>query len=274
MWNHWVARANYPHEPFKNFQIAQSVWHSFEKLFPQLVAAVLMPNHLHLILPGGDKPKIRNVLEGVLGSICKNYHLSKVWQTIPEPSIIPDLKHLRRNVRYVALNPCRQKLCSDPLEWLWSSYRDVMGATVNKRDQSLAKIFGELGVGFASRFHAYVSADPTVQVEGTPFPQKAPPKARPTESIGEILFASAAAFRAHPSAVLKAGRVRSIFIHLAHRQGWYRPKVLAEICNISPRAVLYIVKRKPPSGMDAAVLCLGDRRLRWAIPEIFPKAEI
>lgn len=234
-----------------------------------MLAAVLMPNHLHLILPKNeDNDTDFRKLTGLLGAISRRSKVRKLWQSIPLPADIPDKFHLRRQVRYVALNPCRKGLCKDPLEWYWSTYREVMGATVERRESAgrMACALGESSKRFEVRFHSYVSADPSVQVSGTPPPTPAVSKIWAEESIGEILAASAGALRMSPSEVQKQGVLRSLFIHLACRHGWRQPSLLSRICGITPRAVHLILNRPVPRGIEAAELCLGDCRLRRESP--------
>lgn len=261
MWKHWVVRANTPHEPFKDFETARWTWARLSQLFPEKICAVVMPNHLHLILP--QETEANRKITSLLIAISKKKNQPKLWQSIPPPAEVPDPFHLRRQVRYVALNPCRKKLCADPLSWYWSTYRELMGITPNlKSVAELARQVGEPEKNFRVRFHLYVSGDPSVQTGGTPLPVASPPKILPEESIKEILAASAGALRVSPLDVQKQSQVRSLFIHLAYRHGWQQPLLLSKICKITPRAVHQILKRAPPLGISAGDLCLGDRRLR------------
>lgn len=269
MWNHCVVRASTPQEPFKDFETAQWAWARISELFPEMISAVLMPNHLHLILPKTNRPlHYFHKMSGLLSGISRRKKMQKLWQSMPDPTEIPDIFHLRRQVRYVALNPCRKTLCADPLEWYWSTYRELMGATLDGPDRAgeLAQLFGEAKKNFRVRFHSYVSGDPSVAVAGTPLPISATQKIWAKESIGEILAAAAGALRVLPSDVQRRTPLRPLFIHLARRHGWRQPKLLAQICRMSPRAVHHILNQTPHVGLAAADLCLGDRRLRPADP--------
>lgn len=260
MWNHWTVRTCTPYTPFNQFELASWTWRLLKDLFPNAISAVLMPNHLHLILPTGNH---RSKIEGVLAPISKRTQIQNLWQPIPPPTIIPDRHHLKRQIRYVALNPCRAKLCTDPLEWHWSTYRDVMGAAAFPWTTSsqLIQLLQEREKDFRVRFHAYVSGDPSVAVEGTTAPLAALSKSTPEESIIAILEAAAASLKLPASEVRRKALLRPMFIHLAWRQGWNNTKVISEICNVTPRSVQYILKQKTPHGMNAAALCLGDPRL-------------
>lgn len=261
MWNHWTVRTCYPHSPFQQFELALWTWSKLKNLFPLAASAVLMPNHLHLILPAGDH---RSKIEGILAPVSKHSKIHKLWQPIPPPTLIPDRHHLKRQIRYVALNPCRARLCKDPLEWYWSTYRDIMGATAYPWTIStqLAELFRDNERNFKVRIHAYVSGDPSVAVEGTPAPLTASSKLIPEESIITILEAAAASLKLPVSDVRRKTLLRPMFIHLAKRQGWSDTRVIAKLCNTTPRAVQYALNQKIPHGLNAAALCLGDKRLQ------------
>jgi hypothetical protein len=270
MWNHWAVRATTPHQPFLEVESAGWVWKHLREAFPGALAAVLMPNHLHLILrQEEDAAK----LYGLLSAISRRFELPKLWQAISKPASIPDRHHLRRQVRYIALNPCRAKLCADPLEWPWSSYIDLMGASSDPwvTDFGLATILSETRRGFRGRFHAYVSGDPSVAVAGTAMPHASPPRHLPQEPLADILAAASAALRIPGAEVQKRGELRQLFIHLAWRQGWRKTGLLAQVCGVTPRAIRFMLAQTPACGLEAATLCLGDERLRQAWTAEFPQ---
>src|SRR5262249_23481118 len=104
-WEHWVVRAAHDHRPFVRFATCSSTWAGLKTVFREALAAVLMPNHLHMILPTAERVSSR--LSGVLQFAQ--------WQKIPPGVRIHDTKHLLRQLRYVALNPSRDGLARDPL---------------------------------------------------------------------------------------------------------------------------------------------------------------
>jgi hypothetical protein len=264
MWNHWVARASTPYEPFKDFENARSTWTLLSKNFPDALAAVLMPNHLHIILPKNTEHLDRKRLLGLLGSVSRRLKRHALWQPLPPPASIPDRHHLKRQIRYIALNPCRSGLCSDPVEWVWSTYRDLIGSCAHPwtRRSQIIKALAENERGFDLRFHSYVSGDPSVAVQGTPFPLPAIATPHADRGILEILTACSAALRVQTSNAKRKGPLRPLFIHMARQSGWNKCGRLSELCGITPRAVQLILKQKAPVGMKAAMLCLGDERLR------------
>ncbi len=84
-----------------------------------------------------------------------------VWMPLEAPEHLSSWKHRRRSLRYVHLNPCRDGLAPDPLTWPFSTHRDFVGLSVP----------GCVAVEHdPSGFHAYVSGDPSVRVDGTSLP--------------------------------------------------------------------------------------------------------
>src|SRR5687767_13208298 len=124
MWSHWAVHASYSRKPFARFEDARWAWERLRQLYPDALAATLMPDHLHLVIPATEN---EHRLGGFLGSVSRQLGVRNLWQRLAIPTPLPNRKHLRRTVRYLALNPCRDQLCSDPLEWIWSTYRDVIG---------------------------------------------------------------------------------------------------------------------------------------------------
>jgi len=91
----------------------------------------LMPTHYHLLLrvpdnalqPGmhrlnGQYAQQFNGRHGRSGHLCGDrYH--------PEPVLTDG--HMLAAFRYIARNPVKSGLCTNPVEWLWSSYRGTAG---------------------------------------------------------------------------------------------------------------------------------------------------
>lgn len=266
MWKHWVVRSVGLEKPFEDFACAQWTWARLQKAFPKMIAAVLMPNHLHLIIPDSDEAKMTyQILGGILSGISRRQKKEKLWQPILTPTEIPDRHHLFRQIRYVALNPCRKRLCEDPLVWYWSTYRELFGAAADCADRTsyLARIWGEaIPHQFPIRFHSYVSGDPSVRVEGTPPPKTLISRKFAFQSLATILAASAAALRVHPSEVRKSrSTLRPLFFHLAHRHHWGKLKILSQISGMKAAGIHKLMAKSGPSALGAAEICLGDGRL-------------
>lgn len=254
---HLVARALFPYKPFLKQDVAVSVWMKLTAAFPPCIAAVLMPDHVHLIV------KNTGVTPQTLRRRLQPFFAGKKWEPIPEPRAIPDRHHLRRQVRYVHLNPCRKSLCADPIAWEWSTHRDYMGATI----QPWPEVPSALGLlDFSTRsdgraeFHRYVSADPTVNPVGTHAP--ATPRRPLVLDIAAVEKAAEMICRQWPGRFHRKGTLRAQLMHLLHTE-FNLPKVaIAKHFGVHWTAV------KPPQTPASAeawvkplLLTLSDHRL-------------
>jgi hypothetical protein len=149
---------------FRTWPEARALWDRLIRGLPRFRALILMPDHVHVILPEPDKER--------LGAVMRAYaqwrnaargERVRVWEHGQNPSEIADDQHLRRTERYVYLNPCRKRLVDDPLAWPFSSYRDALGFVAFPSRAAVADPYD---------LHAYVSADSTVDLRGTFLPQE------------------------------------------------------------------------------------------------------
>ena len=263
---HLVSRSIFPLQPLASYEACSWLWTRLRAAFPDATDCTLMPNGVHLISESSHESEARRVLVGVLGGFGRRYSAG-LWEPVPDPAVIPNRKHHRRHSRYVALNPSRDGLVSDPLEWCFSSYRDVMGAAVDPwvDAQRLAAAHGMPTRGFRDDYHRYVSGDPTVAVAGTPTPIAATPAAVSVHPLRRIQLAAAAATRRHPDAVRHRGPTRDLFVALARDQGWaFGP--IARACAMSRRQVLRI--DTTAAALQAGRTCLGDDRLLVATADL------
>ena len=147
---------------FHTWQEARDLWLRLVALGPPH-ALVLMPDHVHLVAEGVDPTRWHAALSGY--ALWRHHQRGRaggrVWAPSPPQREVPDRLHLERTTRYVLLNPCRGRLCTDPLAWPFSTHRDAVG---------LAVPGVRAATRYPERFHRYVSADPTVNVSGTPLP--------------------------------------------------------------------------------------------------------
>ncbi len=69
------------------------------------------------------------------------------------------------------LNPCRARLVADPLQWEWSTHRDLVGAVapswIDLSD--LAKDLRMPSAILPRKLHEYISGDPSTHPNGTPW---------------------------------------------------------------------------------------------------------
>ncbi|HEY3354738.1 MAG TPA: hypothetical protein VGQ83_15905, partial [Polyangia bacterium] len=186
---HIVVHAAGRLTPLAPFEAAAVTWLRLREEYPLALGAVLMPDHFHLLVdiadPDGVRRRLGAVLSGLTRSEPYGRRRRRLWDPVPTPDPVRNLRHLRRDVRYLALNPCREGLARDPLSWVWSTHRDVMGAVADPwvTADRLAAALRLPARGFTPAHHAYVAADPTVHVAGTPAPTPAPARDVPVVAL-------------------------------------------------------------------------------------------
>jgi hypothetical protein len=248
---------------------ASYVWSALRRGFPDALGAVLLPDHLHTI-PASDAVRdCRQRLAAVLSGVTRHWrwgdrHGALEWRLASARALGSNRDHLARDIRYLALNPCRAGLVRDPLEWLWSTHRDVVGAVADPWVSAtrLAAALGRATTGFVRAHHAYVSADSAVRPDGTPLPRPAVTASMAGFGIEHLSAAALAATRARAQDLQLRTLARHLAIRLAYRYrcGW--PRVLSQLCRIGTRAVRALRDAPlPPGALEAAELCLGDPRL-------------
>ena len=248
--------------------MARRVWVFLRRGFPDVLCGNLMANHPHLIAEVSDVDWARHRMAKALAAAVRGFGRF-TWEHLPAAEVLTTSSKVRRHMRYVTLNPCRARLVRDPLEWPWTTHRDLVGATIAPwaRPERVARVLVERNDGFVERFHRYVSSDRDVAFGGTALPSEPEPSIHAAHSLDEIRLATLAATRGFDGDVSYGGFARDLFLDLARDRGWRDSRTLAEMCNVTPRSVRERQSTVRPSELKSALLCLTDRRLRegpWA----------
>jgi len=171
-WYHFTARVRSPLRPFVHRRNALEFWLRIRGLFPtQTLAAVLMPNHLHLLIESARPAVDRRRLAVQMRAFTRaQFPGRKLWDPVSRPEAIGDLQKLERIVRYIHLNPCRAKLESNPWAWEFSTILDHSGV-VPVGEPGLApwvsptlldRAFGRRSWNWSSRHSDFILRDPFV----------------------------------------------------------------------------------------------------------------
>ncbi len=240
------------------------LWTHLRAAFPDAIAVTLMPDHPHIVTPSYDPEADRVRLARLLGHFGRRFGVGGRVAEVPAPAPIRERLVLARQIRYVALNPCRADLVACPLAWLWSTHRDVIGASVDPwvTVARLAAALERPTNGLARHHHAYVSGDPHARTDGTPLPVAAPPSVLSKYGLRDVAEAATAATRSPLRSIRMSGPTRALFVALAYEQGWGRPPRLAQICACTKSTIHRLRTEVDPQHLAAARLCLGDARLR------------
>ncbi len=263
VWFHLTAKMP-PHTPdLTREDTGGWLWKYMREAFPRALGCSLMPDHPHAIVGDETSPELANQrLARLLGHFARVFGVAGTAR-MARVTIIENTRTLRRELRYVALNPCRDDLVRCPLAWPWSTHRDLVGACVDPwvTADRLARVLEAPLPGFAARHHAYVSGDPHAAVEGTPFPIAAPPTNLPSIPLRTIAEAVASATRTRVGAIRERGLPRALFVGLALEQGWSSIAKLADVCGCCPRTIRNLTASLDTRLLGAPRLVLGDARL-------------
>jgi len=260
---HFEARVADRAVDLQDLVLARRLWDGLRRAFPLALAAVVLPRGARLVVgampEGMARDRLRRVTEAATYGLG-----TRVWAPLGAATVVRDPARLPWTVRDVVLDPCRRGLVRDPAEWPFSTYRDVMGAAADPwvAPGYLAFHLGWPVVGFAERFHGWVSGDPARRTRGTPTPRRARPSDIPDRRLDELVEATAAAMRLPTAAIERRGAARRLFVGLAGRQGWWRSEAVGARCGATAATVRRIRMQGPAPGLEAAAMCLGDQRLR------------
>jgi hypothetical protein len=227
-----------------------------------------MPNHGHLIVQESDRLKAEKAIRLSLFAFKRNF--PSFWEPVPEPTVIPDIKHLRRQIRYVHLNPCRSQLTKDPLCWEFSTHWDFLGYTVGSISVPSVQI---LGFSSKAQFHEFVSSDATTHVAGTALPHLVTQQnGFPVTSLYRVADLSLILTRSPSDSLMKAGLARRLFYSLASAAGYENKTLLAKYLKISQQSVSEFLKRARAIAYSKtlALQLLCDQRFT---PKILSKSQ-
>ncbi len=125
----------------------------------------LMTNHYHLVVetPDANLSKGMRQLNGVYtqGSNRRHGRVGHLFQDRFKGILVDKESYLLELTRYVVLNPVRASMVAQPEQWLWSSYRAMVGEEASPKwlatDALLAQ-FGKTRPAARSRYRDFVTA--------------------------------------------------------------------------------------------------------------------
>lgn len=120
---HLTARTLPGTRPFLSEVRCRQLWSALKREFTSCYAAVIMPNHFHLVVPGSEQLRTLKWRMGVvMRSVSQSSGPDFVrWSPAPDAQPVVDAIKLQTIIRYVHLNPVRAALTRDPLAWRWST---------------------------------------------------------------------------------------------------------------------------------------------------------
>jgi len=113
-------------------QIVIDAWKFFDKSRYDLIAYVVMPNHVHVLIKTYEKHSLSQVIHSwksftahEIKKVLRKAGFQseqKIWQVEYWDRFMRDEKHFLQAVNYIIDNPVKAGLCTSPEQWPWSSY--------------------------------------------------------------------------------------------------------------------------------------------------------
>jgi hypothetical protein len=264
MFVHLVARVRTDRLDLRMPAIGSRLWRLLRLTLPSVLSSIIMPSHLHWVGWVLEPEAARRSLAMICGRVQAALGWpARTWEPVPSPRLIESVGALRREMRYVGLNENRQQLASDPLEPVFSTHRDLVGAVVDPWPDArqIASWLRWPLENLGERIHQYVSADPSVDPLGTASPRPFQRAELPSLGLDLIARAAAAATRASPDAIRSRTPTRKLFVQLARHAGWSSTQVLARACEVTGKSIRLLSAEIDRVALAAGALCLGDERL-------------
>ena len=107
-------------------RVVAEAFQFFDKERYDLLAWVVMPNHVHLVIRqyenwalGGLVQSWKGFTTKKINEICGNTLYEKIWQRGFWDRFIRDEHHFEATLQYIGNNPVKAGLVSSPSEWPW-----------------------------------------------------------------------------------------------------------------------------------------------------------
>jgi len=248
---HQVARAASGTLLFTTSEEGVALWGFIVSQVPGLVALCVMPDHVHLVVRSDAREALGRAMRAYARwRNCRRGQAGPVWQRQPGARLLVDGQKVRRAVRYVHLNPCRARIVRDPLEWPLSTHRDALGLVLAPARPR----HGDPGA-----FHRYVSADPTVDVGGSPLPVPGQPPPAGPGGLLTIRDAVSAVARCPVSEFGRRGPARTLLTRCLRLWSTEPVARIAEQLGMHPSSVRRVAAT-PDSATRVVAKVLGDHR--------------
>lgn len=245
---HFVAKVLPGRLMFCTHAEALFLWTLLVRYAPSPVAGFLMPNHFHWF----HRYDIREALVIVLRAYARSWNhrrgtSGQLWQPLPDAPVIEGRLKVQRSIRYIELNGCRAGLHDNPLSWSWSSHRDAVGLAADPVRPVVPD---------PHRHHAYVSADPSVDVSGTELPTGIGRPLSGLEGLRAVQAAVSEMIRRPFADLRRRGPARMAFIRAARAHTTCSTREIADFIGVGPRTVRRVeIVDDPVVRLVGRVLC-------------------
>ncbi len=261
---HLRAEIQSPSRDLRGPELAPILWAALRRRLPEVYAAAVLPRRVEVVVPSCDPLLARRAIGQAGAELQRLAGLpSGLWAPPRLPEPIDRVDVLRGRVVGLSAAECRAQLAVDPLEPIWSTHRDLMGACVRGWVDP-RRLSGALRLR-VERLRPWLGAalggQPGLSAAACVPPRAAPPTLRPSHNLEDVALAAATAFRQPVSRVGQVGAVQALYVALARHVGWRDAGAIAERAGIVPAAVPHLDETVGGRALAAGARCLGDARL-------------
>jgi REP element-mobilizing transposase RayT len=257
-WVHLPVRSARGRPLFEDWAEALLLWQLLTAR-GEVIAVVLMPDHIHVLCRVEDLPIIRRALTAYARMRnARRGEGGQVWRRREDYTEVRGAKQLNRVVAYVHRNPVLSGLVAEPLAWPFSTHRDAMGLAIPRVRRMTQD---------PQRLHEQVCLIPGQHNEAVrPLPCLVPDFERlralaPVAVLREIRAAVSALTRTPVSMLQERGPARSLLLRSARCLTQASAREIAEFARVSHSTALRAPEVVTPE-VTLVERVLGDDRFR------------
>ena len=129
-WVHLPVRSFRSRLLFESWEEALLLWQLLTSKV-EVIALVLMPDHIHVLCRVEDVAAIRRALAAYSRMRnARRRESGQVWSHRENSTEVKSVKQLNTVVAYIHRNPVVDGLVNDPLAWPFSTHRDALGLAI------------------------------------------------------------------------------------------------------------------------------------------------
>lgn len=259
-WLHLTATARGGWRPGDDPVAMRELWRGLDRTFPRGHVSAALPDHDHTLTPDDEHDPV-----GAMRRVLQRHSRAfagpgQRWEL--HVSRVTTRGILSRTAAYVLVNPVKHGYVEDAAQWLWSSWRDLVGATSNP-GLGISSLGAALRMGRPRLVRTLNDAIVSHRTyRGTPSepPHIVASVSHLGASFQTIANAVLASDRAGEEALFRRGVVRDRVVALADEVACGRWKDLATFLRVH-ESTLRRIRARPRPDISAARTCLADPRL-------------
>jgi len=236
--------------------VASRIWPRLRGVFPDALAAVILPTRIQLVIPAHDPGVQLRQARAVAGQIGRLVGTEQLMLPIPRLPMAGSITQVQRWVREIEHEPVRLGLVRDPFDWRWSTHRDLCRGTVDPwvPPERMAATFRDGRHGFTHRHRHFVTLAGALPVGERELAMPSLPENHPRLPLRMIAQAAAMALRTDAVCAFEAGPTRRLFVRLAqwladaryqHRRHGYRINFANALSKMKNNLVRLFLETSP-----------------------------